>query len=122
VRVGAAAGLAPVADLVYVNGLSSSGGAVEQFLGTSPEADPALCRSASPIAMLPLGVPQLVLHGEDDDGVPIEVSRRYARAAREAGDDVEFIALEGVGHLEFLDPLSRPHAELRKWLGRLWPQ
>lgn len=117
VRVAAAVGLAPVADLAYVHGISSGDGAVARFLDTVPEADAPLWRCASPIDMLPLGVPQLVLHGEDDDVLPIEVSRRYAKATAEAGDAIDFIELEGAGHMEFLDPRSAAHDELCAWLG-----
>jgi pimeloyl-ACP methyl ester carboxylesterase len=99
-----------------VHGLSSGDGAVARFLGTAPAAGDELCRSASPVDMLPLGVRQLVLHGTEDDVLPVEVARRYARAAREAGDPIEFVEMAGAGHMEFLDPTSAAHATLCAWL------
>jgi pimeloyl-ACP methyl ester carboxylesterase len=63
--------------------------------------------------MLPLGVSQLILHGTDDDAVPVALSRGYARAAAAAGDAVELVELPGTGHMEFLDPASEAHAILR---------
>ena len=50
------------------------------------------------------------MHGEDDDIVPVSMSRDYVDAARAAGDDAEFVALPGVGHFEHLDPRSEAWA------------
>ena len=66
--------------------------------------------------MLPLRVRQLILHGTADDVVPIDLSRRYARAAAGAGDAVELVELSGTGHMEYLDPSSEAHATLCRWL------
>ena len=61
---------------------------------------------ASPKARLPLGVPQVLIHGELDDVVPIELSRAYQSAARAQGDDVELEALPHTGHFALIDPRS----------------
>ena len=66
--------------------------------------------------MLPLGVRQLLIHGTADDVLPVDISRRYARAAIAAGDDVNFVELEGVGHMDYLDPKSEAHAIFCRWL------
>jgi dipeptidyl aminopeptidase/acylaminoacyl peptidase len=66
--------------------------------------------------MLPLRARQFILHGTADDTVPIDLSRRYARAAEAAGDMIELIELPGTGHMEYLDPGSDAHATLRSWL------
>jgi pimeloyl-ACP methyl ester carboxylesterase len=71
--------------------------AVEAFFGGEPP------RAGSPLAQLPLGVPQVLVHGTLDDVVPFEQSARYAEAA--AGE-AELIPLEGAGHFEPIDPLS----------------
>jgi pimeloyl-ACP methyl ester carboxylesterase len=72
-------------------------------------SDPAavgrdLPRDASPIGQLPLAVPQILIHGTGDDSVPFELSERYAAAA---GEEVKLVALDGAGHFEAIDPLSR---------------
>ena len=77
---------------------------------------PRRYRAASPLALLPLGVRQLIIHGTADDTVPIEIARRYAEAARAAGDPVRLVELPGAGHMEFLDPHSLAHATLCGWL------
>jgi acetyl esterase/lipase len=59
----------------------------------------------SPLELLPLGVPQILIHGTADDSVPYAMSERYVEAA--AGE-AELVTLEGVGHFEPIDPQS-PH-------------
>ena len=123
-RVGVAAtvGLAPIADLAYAYDHGVGGEVVGELLGGTPSRYPERCRAASPIEMLPLGVKQLVLHGTSDDVVPIEISRRYARAADAAGDAVELVELSGAGHMDFLDPGSEAHGALSRWLTAAFPE
>lgn len=117
VRVARVAGLAPVTDLLRAQALGLGKGAVTELLGLPPLGNASLYQQASPRARLPLGIPQLLIHGTADPAVPIEFSRDYAQAAREAGDPVELVELEGAGHMEFLDPASAAHGALCRWLG-----
>jgi acetyl esterase/lipase len=61
---------------------------------------------ASPLRRLPLGVPQVHVHGTDDESVPFAMSAAFVDAARAAGDDAELVPLEGAGHFEAIDPQS----------------
>lgn len=108
--------MAPLSDLAEAHARKVGGDVVSEFLGGAPERHPDRLRAASPFEMLPLGVPQLILHGTADTAVPIELSRRYALAAKAAGDSAELIDLPGVGHMEFLDPGSTAFAGCRRWL------
>jgi dipeptidyl aminopeptidase/acylaminoacyl peptidase len=117
VRISAAVGLAAVSDLRLAHELHCGSGAVEALLGGSPEERPQRYEAASPAELLPLGVKQLLIHGTYDEDVPIEISRRYARAADAAGDDVYFIELANASHMDFVDPKSEAHAVLCRWLG-----
>jgi len=116
VKIAAAVGLAAAADLAGAYELSAGNSAVADFLEGSPGEQAERYRTSSPIAMLPLGVRQLLIHGTADDVLPVDISRRYARAAIAAGDDVNFVELEGVGHMDYLDPKSEAHAILCRWL------
>jgi acetyl esterase/lipase len=118
IRIRAAVGLAPVADLVRAYELGLGGGAVAELLGGAPTDQAERYHAASPRAMLPLNVPQLVIHGTADDVVPVEIARSYTQAARVAGDRVELVELPGTGHMEYLDPSSTAHAALCEWLAR----
>jgi acetyl esterase/lipase len=98
--------LAPVADLRRAYELRLSGTVVGQLLGGSPEQYPDRYRAASPPEMLPLGVKQRVIHGIDDNIVPLSISRGYVDAARAKGDDATLNELRGAGHFEVIDPRS----------------
>jgi acetyl esterase/lipase len=78
--------------------------------------DDAPLELTSPRELVPLGVEQLVLHGELDDTVSIEISRSYAAAAEAAGDACELRILHGTGHFEHIDPGSEAWALARDWL------
>jgi acetyl esterase/lipase len=112
----AAAGLAAIVDLKGTFDLNAGNGAVSAFLGGSPDQYPDRYMEASPLSLLPLGLPQLILHGTADDALPVELSRAYVRAARHAGDTVDCVEMPGVGHMEYLDPASQAHAALCGWL------
>jgi len=119
IRIAAVVGQAPLADLIQAHHLGVGGHAIVEFLGGDPAERSPQYQQASPIARLPLGIPQLILHGTADDIVPIDISRTYTQAARAAGDQVELIELPGAGHMDFLDPLSAAHAALCRWLACL---
>jgi acetyl esterase/lipase len=118
VHISAVAALAPVADLVQAHLLGLGGAAVSELLGGSPIEKAARYHAASPQLMLPLQVPQLVIHGTADSAVPIDLSRGYVRAALDAGDDVEMLEMPGTGHMDFLESTSKVHAALCNWLAR----
>jgi acetyl esterase/lipase len=101
-----AVSLAGVVDLTRAHALGLSADATGDFLGGSPEGAPDRYAAASPRALLPLGVPQLLVHGTVDDSVPFELSEGYVEAARAAGDEATLLALPGTGHFEVIDPLS----------------
>ena len=84
---------AGVTDLAEAARLGLSRGVVRELL------PPDAYRVASPAELLPLGVPQLLVHGEDDEIVPVELSRDYHAAAVAAGDAVDLVTLPGRGPL-----------------------
>jgi acetyl esterase/lipase len=98
--------LAPVANLRQAWELKLNNTVVADLLGGSPQDLPDRYRSASPIELVPLGVAQRVLHGANDDIVPLEISRGYVAAAKKSGDDSKLIEVAGAGHFELIDPQS----------------
>jgi dipeptidyl aminopeptidase/acylaminoacyl peptidase len=118
VKIRRAVALAAVTDLIRAYELHCGNGAVADFIGGSPREFENRYRTSSPLEMLPTGVEQLLIHGTHDDVVPIELSRRYAVAARAAGDAVELIELEEAGHMDFVDPSTAAYRALRRWLTR----
>jgi acetyl esterase/lipase len=113
--------LAPVCDLAAAHREGLGEGAVEEFLGVPPEAEPDAYRAASPSARLPLGVPALLVHGDADPRVPISQSRAYADAARAAGDKVQLVEIGAADHMAMIDPSGpacEPVAKFLDGLGR----
>lgn len=105
-RCAGAVGQAAVCDLERAAELGLGAGVVRRFCGGGPERVPDQYRRASPAARLPLGIPQLLVHGERDDVVPASLSKGYAAAARAGGDDVTLILRPDDGHFEHIDPSS----------------
>jgi pimeloyl-ACP methyl ester carboxylesterase len=87
--------LAPVSDVRDSAERRGPESAPARFMAPEHYAD------GSPIELLPLGVPQIVIHGTADDSVPFEMSERYVEAA---GGEAELVALDGTGHFELIDP------------------
>ena len=98
--------LAGMADLADAEDRELGDHAAAALLGGSPAEHPDRYAVASPARWLPLGVRAVLVHGAVDPAVPLECSRTYARTATSAGDDVELVELDGVGHFELIDPLS----------------
>ncbi len=117
VRLSGAVSQAGVVDLREAAHLGLSRHAAESLLGGTAGKLPQRYDLASPIERLPLGVPQLLVHGEAYEVVPVELSRRHARRAAEAGDPCELVELPGVGHDEHLDQGSAAWPPVTAWLG-----
>jgi acetyl esterase/lipase len=98
--------LAGVVDLHLAYQLHLSNDAVVELLGGTPDVAPERYAAASPAALLPLGVRQVVIHGDSDVNVPIEVSQSYVAAARAAGDRVTYLEPEGVDHWDVINAES----------------
>jgi acetyl esterase/lipase len=98
--------LAAVSDLRTAWDWQLSDGAVGELLGGDPQQMAEVFALASPIELLPSGVPQVLLHGDADEDVPYQLSRRYHAAAVAAGDDCTLVTLPATGHFELIDPRS----------------
>ena len=104
VRPRIAVSLAGVCDLASGAREGLGDGACEALLGGGPDAVPERYAAASPAALLPLGIAQLLVHGGRDDVVPPQQSSDYAAAARAAGDDAELAEHPAADHLDVIDP------------------
>lgn len=113
-----AASLAGVNDLVVAAETGVGGGVVRRLLGGGPEQVPDRYRLASPMARLPLGIPQLLVHGRLDRHVPVYLTTDYAAAARDAGDEVDEEVVEAMDHMAAIDPRSRGWEIVAGWLER----
>jgi acetyl esterase/lipase len=104
--VDACVALGGVCDLAEAARAGLGDSAVQEFLGGSEDEVPEAYLVADPGARLPLDVPQLLVHGVDDDRVPLSHAKAYAVRAGAAGDDCRVVELDA-GHFEPIDPRSR---------------
>ena len=115
VAIHAAVAQAGVLDLALAAGLMPSSTPTRALLG-DPGTHFERYVLASPRERLPLGIPQLVLHGERDDTVSMRIATSYAAAAREAGDPCELVVLSHTGHFEHIDAGAEAWHIARDWL------
>ncbi|MEN0139176.1 MAG: alpha/beta fold hydrolase [Rhodococcus sp. (in: high G+C Gram-positive bacteria)] len=105
VRPALAVSLAGVLNLRLADERRLGGGAVVDAVGSHWAHDRATYERSSPLHRLPLGVPQLVVCGVDDEPDLLETSRQFHDAAEATPDDVTLI--EGPGdHFAVIDPAS----------------
>jgi acetyl esterase/lipase len=108
--------LAPVSDLVECAARNLGQGAAVEFLGATPEAEPARYRAIDPLQRLPIGIPMTIVQGMNDGPDLIDLNRRYAARAAEAGDPVELLELDGADHFDVIDARSDAWARVRRVL------
>jgi acetyl esterase/lipase len=68
---------------------------------------------ASPIELLPLGVPQWIVTATLDNIVPSKWAERYTVAARNKGDRVQLVTVRDAGHFELVVPTSPAYSQVR---------
>lgn len=95
---------AGVLDLLDAVDQHLGDGATLAFMGASPDELPVRYRLASPIEHAAAPRRVLLIHGAQDDTVPLRQSERYLAAARAAGADVDLVVDDTAGHFEHLDP------------------
>jgi acetyl esterase/lipase len=113
VRPVAAVGQAGVLDLHRGHEEDLGHGAVAALLGR-PDANPERYAAASPAALAPLGVDQLLVHGTADDVVPVTQSRIHAALDPRA----ELAELDGGDHFDVIDPSHTAWRDTVAWLSR----
>ncbi|AKH83727.1 lipase [Streptomyces sp. CNQ-509] len=100
-------GVAAVADLARAHELGLSDGAVAGLLGGAGRVAERLDET-DPMRMPSPAAPVVLLHGEADADVPVELSRRYARAV-----GGRLLELPGTGHYAPVTPRTRAYETLR---------
>ncbi len=81
---------------------TTAGPFITNLVGGTPEGRPDRYREASPIELLPLGVPQEFLAGRSFAAH----AGPYEAAAKRAGDTLHATVLADAGHMAFVDPQS----------------
>ncbi len=94
------------------------GGAVGALMGGGPDELPERYAVGDPLALVPLEIPVLLVHGTDDGTVSVRRSRNYAAAARAHGASVELVEIAGPAgaHRSHVFPSSAGWTAVARWL------
>jgi acetyl esterase/lipase len=108
----AAIALAGIPNLAESLEINVCRGFAAVLMGGTPDEVPKRYTVASPSALVPLGLRQVLIHGTADEVVPVAMSEHYRETARLAGDPQVFLKkVQDAGHFDMIDP-TLPH----------WPQ
>lgn len=108
----AIAGVVSLAGILDLKGYREDGAAcggaatVDAITGAADRAGLDVFADTSPQALLPIGVKQVVVAGDQDHIVPDHWRLSYVEAAVAAGDKPVSLGFEGAGHFELIDPTS----------------
>jgi acetyl esterase/lipase len=78
--------------------------AIEGLMDGLPAERPGEYAAASPAELLPIGTPQLLVHGLRDLADNVDMNRVYAARALAAGDRVEMVELPDSDHFDVISP------------------
>src|SRR5262249_20793727 len=79
---------------------------ITEFVGTNPAEAPDIVKRVSPIELLPLGVEQVLVHGDMDINVPIGASYLYNNKASTVGDKTRLKTVPLADHFTLVDPAT----------------
>lgn len=94
----------PDLEAFYLRGAVCGDRTIERLVDIERRGGDGAYLDTSPAELLPLGVPQVLVHGVFDHVAPPVVGFRYGEKARLAGDRVELVVVENAGHFELVDP------------------
>lgn len=98
--------LAGITDLKTYLAPEGCGSNVLKLVEGEPKDVPDRYGIGSPIHYLPLGIPQILITGIDDDIVPIDHVLPYLDKGTEADDNIELMKVPDAGHFEVIAPGS----------------
>ncbi len=98
--------LAPAPDLEGLEAAGICGKVIDGLMGGSPADFPARYQAASPMQMVPLGLPQVLVVGAQDNSWG-PVGRKYYQRAIAAGDkSVRLVEATESGHFDMIAPTT----------------
>jgi acetyl esterase/lipase len=111
VRIARVVAMAPVTQMAPAE-------AAHELLGGTPDQVPERFAAVDPIQLVPPPVPVLVVHGDEDETIPLFRSREYAAAACAAGGDVELVEPSPCGHRTHVSRASAAWRAAAAWIAR----
>jgi acetyl esterase/lipase len=118
-RITAVLSLAPAGDFAEMHAKNGCGGVMDALMGGSPTSVPDRYRAASPGALLPIGVPQVVVIGGQDASFR-DFGRLYAAKATAAGEaQLRVIEIPAAGHFDVVAPPTAAWTQVRRALDEI---
>ncbi|WP_164479222.1 alpha/beta fold hydrolase [Nakamurella antarctica] len=111
--------LAPVTDVGRTYREKLGEDAALEYFGASPELAPSLYREASPTQQPLSDTPLLILHGINDDRVPISHSRDFMAVAQPQVSRAELIEYEQLSHRDAIDPAAVHWSDALTWIAAI---
>lgn len=108
--------LAPVTDTARVHTEGLGDDAAPEYFQRSPEEAPSVYASSSAVHQGAVEVPTLVVHGANDDRVPLRHSLDYTAAQWTAGAPVDTLFLHSLDHLECIQPQHSAWRYINDWV------
>ena len=94
--------LAGIPDLTEALKQNICPDAPDRLMGGTPQEVPERYAQGSPAQLLPLGVRQILIQGEQDDTVPLSYVKLYEDTAKKGGEEVHLESLADTGHFEIV--------------------
>jgi acetyl esterase/lipase len=105
-KISAVLALAPATDLEGLHTQGVCGNVIDKLMGGSPQSVADRYRDVSPTALIPVGVPQVVMIGGQDRSWGPS-GRVYQRAVAAANDSlVRFVDAPAAGHFDIVAPTT----------------
>lgn len=96
-------GLAPVLDLVESQNRELGRGAVREWLGRDAQDRPEL----DPIRLAPIKAESIILHGDSDERVPLDLTEKYIAEMAKFGKVNRLEILSETSHFQMMDLPSK---------------
>ena len=87
---------------------------VGRLVGSPTPTRPDVFRDTSVPRLLPIGVPQELVNGDEDQVVPIRLGAGYQAQAEKAGDKAALHIVGATGHVELIAPESAAWAKAKR--------
>lgn len=80
---------------------------VSDFMNGAPVEKSEEYKLASPFDLLPMGTPQILVHGLADSIVPYKMTSKYAKKCQKLNDNMQLITEQNSDHFDLIDPNSK---------------
>jgi acetyl esterase/lipase len=112
-------GLAPILDLVESYNNKAGENAAQQLLQCTPSENITRYMNASPKELLPLKKRTIILHGDKDEYLPIETTRKYSIISNSYNNNLTLFEIKEGTHMDFIDPNSKATQKVLDLLKKL---